>query len=118
VHGLNLPFRHYQVEDASGTLQVYYCLWSDLATEQGFERMSLTYRNRLEPVLNGRRNSGQRSLEVVVWGIADEGAAEERLVRELERVIRVEDGSEVDHGRSRGDEALRAVRRWSVASDQ
>jgi hypothetical protein len=49
----------------------------------------MTYANRLAPVLAGRRNSGQRSLEVAIWGIADQQEAEAALTRELENLIKV-----------------------------
>jgi hypothetical protein len=67
----------------------------------------MTYGNRLAPVLAGRRNSGQRSLEVAIWGIADEGEAEAALGRELDKLIKLEkpqrdqettDHKTMDHG--------------------
>jgi hypothetical protein len=50
----------------------------------------MNYANRLAPVLAGRRNSGQRSLEVAIWGIADQNEADAALARELEKLIKVE----------------------------
>jgi hypothetical protein len=51
--------------------------------------MSLTYGNRLAPVLAGLRNPGQRSLEIAVAGpdtAAEAGAA---LRAELEKLVAV-----------------------------
>ena len=90
VRGLRLPFRSYVVRDESGPLHVFYCLWEDRANAQSFRTTMMTYGNRLAPVLAGRRNSGQRSLEVAVWGIADQEAAEAALTRELEKLIKLE----------------------------
>ena len=90
VGPLELPFRVYVVEESGRKGYVFYCLWEDRAAQQGFAATSLTYRNRLEPVLAGRRNLGQRSLEVAVWGFEDAPLAEAALVRQLEKVIRVQ----------------------------
>jgi len=90
VHGLQLPFRWYVFRDENGPLRVFYCLWEDRANPQFFRTTSMTYANRLAPVLAGRRNSGQRSLEVAIWGIADQQEAEAALASELETLIKVD----------------------------
>ena len=87
VNGLRLPFLAYQVTDAPQPFFVFYCLWDDRASAQGFETMSLTYGSRLAPVLAGLRNPGQRSLEIAVSGpdtAAEAGAA---VRAELEKLI-------------------------------
>ena len=89
VHGLQFPFLSYLVKDETGPLHVFYCLWEDRADAQSFRTTTMTYANRLAPVLAGRRNSGQRSLEVAIWGIADQQEAEAALTRELENLIKV-----------------------------
>jgi hypothetical protein len=108
VKGLQLPFRSYpatsepnadfqrgvglragsNAEPASTRLYVFYCLWDDRAAEQSFGATSLTYANRLAPVLAGRRNTGQRSLEVAVWGMESAAAAEAALRRELAAIMK------------------------------
>jgi hypothetical protein len=88
--GLALPFRHYVVKDFHRGLHVFHCLWEDRAAEQEFETTRLTYANRLAPVLAGRRNTGQRSLEIAVWGIADLEEAEAALKAQLPRLVVVE----------------------------
>ncbi len=90
VHGLQLPFRSYVVKDENGPLNVFYCLWEDRADAQSFRTTTMTYASRLAPVLAGRRNSGQRSLEVAIWGIADHQEAEAALARKLQTLIKVE----------------------------
>ena len=64
-------------------MHIFYCLWEDRGTEQDLRPTDLTLRNRLEPVLAGRRNRGQRSLEVALWGIDDDQEAEAALAQEL-----------------------------------
>jgi hypothetical protein len=90
VQGMQLPFRSYVVKDKTGPLHVFYCLWEDRASAQTFRTTIMTYASRLAPVLAGRRNSGQRSLEVAIWGISDQQEAEAALARELEKLIKVE----------------------------
>lgn len=79
------------MEEAGRTSFVFYCLWEDRALEQVFQKMDLSdYGNRLSPVLEGRRNVGQRSLEVIVSGYADFDQAKAALVRQLQTMIKVE----------------------------
>jgi exosortase/archaeosortase family protein len=90
VHGLRLPFRSYVIKDESGPVHVFYCLWEDRSNAQSFGTTRMSYANRLAPVLAGRRNSGQRSLEVAISGIAGQGEADVALTRELETLIKVD----------------------------
>jgi exosortase/archaeosortase family protein len=88
VGELQLPFRVYHILDADGGMYVFYCLWPDRADRREFDTTMLTYANRLAPVVAGIRNSGQRSLEVAVWGIPDRGEAEQAFHRELGKLIK------------------------------
>ena len=85
--GLRMPFLAYQVTDAPQAYYVFYCLWDDRAGAQGFGTMTLTYGNRLAPVLAGLRNPGQRSLEIAVSGPASAAEAEAAVQSELEKLI-------------------------------
>jgi hypothetical protein len=49
--------------------------------------MSLTFGNRLAPVLAGLRNPGQRSLEIAVTGVADAADAEDALREQLKKLV-------------------------------
>jgi hypothetical protein len=49
----------------------------------------LSYGNRLDPVLQGRRNVGQRSLEIVVRGYRDLGEAQNGVIGELNKFVRI-----------------------------
>jgi len=84
---LKLPFAIYEVQDGAQPYYVFYCLWDDRASTQGFTTMDLDYGNRITPVLAGLRNPGQRSLEVAVIGPDNAAAAEEALRRMLNRQL-------------------------------
>lgn len=91
VHGLTLPVRYYAVEEASGLLHVAYCQWQDRKADQSVRTEDIvTWRSRLANISHGRRNLGQRSLELAVWGINDPAQAEAAFHAELEKLIRVE----------------------------
>lgn len=83
VKRLQLPVRFYTFKGESGALYVLYCLWQDRPIAQGFETERLTWRSRLAAVTAGLRNTGQRSLELAVWGGGLE-EAEARTVLEKE----------------------------------
>jgi exosortase/archaeosortase family protein len=89
VNGLRMPFLAYEVTDTARPLFVFYCLWDDRASAQGFATMELTYGNRLAPVLAGLRNPGQRSLEIAVAGPASAAGAEAAVRAELEKILTV-----------------------------
>jgi exosortase/archaeosortase family protein len=88
VSGLRMPFLAYEVTDAARPLFVFYCLWDDRASAQGFATKSLKYGNRLAPVLAGLRNPGQRSLEIAVAGPASAAEAETAVRAELQTLIK------------------------------
>jgi exosortase/archaeosortase family protein len=87
---LPLPFRHYVTSEGGRPLHVFYCLWEGRTKDQSFASTGLTWWNRFEPVLSGRRNQGQRSIELAVWGINDPVEAEAAVRAQLEKLIRVE----------------------------
>ncbi len=87
VNGLRLPFSIYEVTDATQPVFVFYCLWDDRASAQGFETVALTRGRRLAPVLAGLRNPGQRSFEIAVRDAEDAAAAETALRLELEKIV-------------------------------
>ena len=67
---------------------MYYRLLEDRAPSKSFTTPRLGYQNRFEPVLSGRRHLGQRSLELALWGIPDDEAAQAAFERQLEKLIR------------------------------
>jgi exosortase len=89
IKGLALPVRHYVFEGRPGRVHVFYCLWEDREPARTFGAELLNYQNRFAPVLAGRRNRGQRSLELALWGVADPDAAELALRQQLDRLVRL-----------------------------
>ena len=89
VHGVTLPFRLYSFQNQDETLFVFYCLREDQARGDAFTTESLTYASRWGAVWAGRRNLGQRSLEVAIWGLADATTAEAALQKHLAAIITV-----------------------------
>ena len=92
VDGLRMPFSVNQVTDTPWPVYVFYCLWDDRASAQGFATMGLTYGNRLAPVLAGLRNPGQRSLEIALDGPDNAAAAETAVRAELQKLVAVKPG--------------------------
>jgi len=88
TNSLELPFAIYEVEGADRAFYLFYCLWNDRATAQGFQTMLLNYSNRLTPVLAGLRNPGQRSVEIAVKGPGNAADAETAVRALLAKYIR------------------------------
>jgi len=89
VGDLQLPFMICSIENSGQPTYVYYCAWDDRTSQQGRDTLSLSYGNRLRPVLKGLRNPGQRSFEIMLTGELDETKARRALQRELEKIIQV-----------------------------
>ena len=87
VNGIRMPFLAYRVTNAPRPFFVFYCLWDDRASAQGFEMMGLTYGKRLAPVLAGQRNPGQRSLEITLVGPDNVADAEVALRAKLGKLV-------------------------------
>ena len=87
VDGLALKFDVYHAEGEG--LWVYYCLWEDGVASDSNETEHLTYGNRLRPVLEGRRNSGQRSLELAVWSTASPDEIHSRMAELIPSLVQV-----------------------------
>jgi exosortase len=93
VAGLRLPFRSYVVSDRGATAHVFYCLWEDQHPGQTFNAAALNFRSRLAAVAGRRRNLGQRSLELVVWGKVSEAEARAAVQRLLAQILTLRAGA-------------------------
>jgi len=87
--GQRLPFIVYAVANTPQPVYVFYCLWDDRTSAQGRGTLMLNYGNRLAPVLAGRRNPGQRSLEIALTGNLEEPQAEAALQNQLQKIIQI-----------------------------
>jgi hypothetical protein len=90
VQGITMPVRSYVFRGRGGPLHVFYCWWEDRHDDVTIGDSDSSYASRLRAVMAGRRNCGQRSVEIAVWGIPDGAEAEAILVRELAAMIRFE----------------------------
>lgn len=88
VHSLEFPFRRYEFEENGQEVYVFHCLWEEnapgayvTASNSGMLRL------RLEAVLQGRRNLGQRSMELVITGVPDLAAARNAAQQQLQKLI-------------------------------
>lgn len=84
---LTLPFRCYTFDQDGRPLFVFYCLREDRARKGGFTTESLTAHSRLQAVREGRRNLGQRSLEIALWNVPDAATAEKLLRERLPQIL-------------------------------
>lgn len=89
VHGLEMPFRTYLARGRGRPAYVFYCLWEDRAACRTFTAEWLGWRSRMAGVLAGQRNSGLRSLELVLWGADNEQTAQTALRNVLNQLVSV-----------------------------
>ena len=87
VRGLELSFRSYITQSEVGPLYLFYCLWQDHGARTTTNSEKLSYRNRLAAAMAGKRNSGQRSLELAFWGAENETIAQHALQSVLEQIV-------------------------------
>jgi exosortase len=91
VAGLQMQVRFYAATDQRfGKVHVLYCIREDHSVEEYHSASRSIWYQRLAPVLAGRRNCGQRSLELAVWGIADETEARKQLIQQMQRIVCIE----------------------------
>ena len=90
VHGVELPMRCYTFDTFSGPLQVFQCRWDAGAGKGSYTAQDLTRYNLLRSVWEGRGNQGQKVVEVIITGYADQAAARQALERQLDNLIKVE----------------------------
>ena len=91
VHGVPLAYRVYSFRAEGRPLHVFYFFTDDRLSGSSVFTQSLTPNARLQPVLQGRRNSGQRSMQLAVTGIEDAAEAEREVLDKLPEVATRED---------------------------
>jgi hypothetical protein len=91
IGSLVLPFRRYEFEEGGHTVQVFHCLWEEQAPTQFFSQnaQASTMGLRFNGVRDGRRNLGQRSIEIMVTGIEDPKGAQSAVETQLRQLITV-----------------------------
>lgn len=92
ILSLRLPFRRYEYQENGQTVYVFHCLWEDHAPGNYFSAGVQTgwlSDPRLVNVIEGRRNLGQRSIEVAITGLPHSDAAQAAAQAQLEKLIKI-----------------------------
>lgn len=89
VGNLKLPLRSYTFATPDGPLQVFQCHWEPGADDETYANESSRF-NLIRGIWAGRGDKGQKVFEIVVTGYNNSEAAREAVVRQLQKLIRVE----------------------------
>jgi len=88
VDGILMRFRHQRFDSGPKVLDVFYCLWADRVSRDESRLLEDgSQASRLLAALAGKRNLGQRVLELVVTGPDSGEAAVKVLEAQLPRLI-------------------------------
>jgi exosortase len=92
VGNIVLPFRRYEFEESGRLVCVFHCLWEENVAGSYYEFDPTTSQLalRLRAALEGRRNLGQRSIEILINGIEDPQAARFALRAQLQALIQTD----------------------------
>jgi hypothetical protein len=86
-----LDFRSYEFEQNERPLFVFVCLQEDKrAAGDTISAPEWSFRGRVRAALEGKRNLGQRLLEIAVTGMDDFGQAREAVARTVNEIVAVE----------------------------
>ncbi len=90
VAGVELPFYVYVFDRNGQPMYVYFLLTEDGASSAltPFRTQSFRRFDRIQMALDGKRNLGQRSLEILLFGPKDTVEADAALERNLQSLIR------------------------------
>lgn len=89
IDNLKLPVRSYTFDSPDGPLQVFQCHWEPGADDETYVDESSRF-NLIRGIWAGRGDKGQKVFEFVITGYDNPKAAREALVRQLEKLIKVE----------------------------
>lgn len=93
VKGIAFPFRHYFFRESGKPLHVWYCVRDDQTVGAGSSDSlaepltDLNLVTRLKAVSQGRRNPGQRELEVALSGVENRSEAEIAFKQLLSHIV-------------------------------
>jgi len=89
--GIRIPFRSWLFEQRGVPVYVFQALIEEGRAGSGMtSQLDDSLRGRLRSVLEGRRNRGQRMIEVACWNLPDAQSAGEALDRYLQGALTVE----------------------------
>lgn len=89
INNLKLPVRSYVFTGPDGPLQVFQCHWEPGTDKELYTNESSRF-NLVRGIWAGRGDKGQKVFEIVITGCHDPDAAREAVVRELQKLIKVE----------------------------
>jgi hypothetical protein len=85
---LPLEFRAYQFEQQARPLFVFVCIQEDkIAPSAASQLEEWNMRGRLLAAIHGKRNLGQRLLEIAVTGLDDFGQAREAVAKTVSEIV-------------------------------
>jgi exosortase len=90
IHGIELPVRSYIFETADGVIQVFHCRWEAGVGPEAYVKHESARYNLVRAIWAGRGNQGQKVLEVIISGLDDPTQARAALVRQLQKLIKIE----------------------------
>jgi len=89
ANGVAIPFHHQSFAIGAKLIHVFYCLWSDRISPHEEKQVEISpYASRLRAVMAGKRNLGQKVLEIVVQGPDSSDEAVTTLKQQLPDLIR------------------------------
>jgi len=95
VAGLQLVFRHQAFKSGEKIFQVFHCLWPDrVSGAEKTLREDGSKVSRLEAVAAGKRNLGQKVLEIIVSGPDSGTEAATAVKKTLPELLRIEGAKE------------------------
>ena len=92
IGSLVFPFRRYEFIENGAKFYVFYCLWEEQTPGRYFthDAASGIMDIRLRNVLEGRRNLGQRSIEIMVSGAEDAKSAQVAVASQFAKLIKIQ----------------------------
>ena len=87
---VSLDFRSYEFEQNGRPLFVFVCIQEDKRVSGPADTGEWNLGGRLRAAFDGKRNLGQRLLEVAVLGLEDFAQASEALSKTAEEILRPE----------------------------
>jgi hypothetical protein len=91
IDPVSLDFRSYEFDQDGQPLFVFVCIQEDKRVASGpADTGEWNSRGRLRAALHGKRNLGQRLLEVAILGLDDFVQASEALSKTAEEILRPE----------------------------
>jgi exosortase len=90
VHGVELPVRHYLFEGQGNVIQVFHCRWEAGAGKSAYVEGESSRFNLVRAIWAGRGKHGQKVLEFMALGVDDPEQAKQSLLRQLDKMIKVE----------------------------